>query len=319
MIWRCVPLALLLLLPMSAVRAATVSFAAPSLDRWNYPFAGNGAEEEARIFSALGTDGFDERDATFLLAFNTVAGGSAAIPTGLGAAGYTIQSVKVTATVSSLVGAPTYDGTHDTYTTYLPTDAAGYVADGDVGRPIELFGAGFAAGYSEFGFDPANGVPPAFEESNAFGFGPPNGRYVHPIAFDAGGVAKRVSNNIDYLNGGAAAFEATPFAAGTSSLAEGSAFVVGTELTFDVNVADPAIQGYLQAGLDKGQLGFVISTLATSDAFPRLFTKEFAGGSPVTLEIEYTAVPEPGSVGLLAVTLAGLSCVIWGQMRRRSA
>lgn len=315
--WRWSGSFLLALMFAPSAFGETVTFSAPSLDRWSYPFAGNGAEQEARLFSALGTEGFDERDSQFVLAFDTTSAGSSAIPAGLGAGNYQIQSVKVTATVSSLVGTPAYDGSHDAYTTYLPDDAAAHVADPDAGRPLELFGAGFVAGYSSFGFGATDGAPPAYEEGNPFGFGPPTGRYVHPLAFDAVGQPQLVSNNIDYLNGGAAAFEATPFAVGVSSLAEGAPLAVGTQLSFDVNVADPAVLGYLQAGLNDGQLGFVLSTLAFSDSFPRLYTKEFPGGSPVTLEIEYTAVPEPSTLALAAVFVAG-GCVL-SHLRRRSA
>ncbi len=211
-----------------SVSAATYNYDAPTLDRWSYPFAGNGSEQEARLFSALGTEGFDERDSQFVIAFATdfdVSGGHLTpIPAGLGATNYQIQSLRLIATVSSVVGAPAYDGTHDSVATYLPTDAVGYEADGDVGRPIELFGAGFIGGYSKFAFDtPTDNAPPAFEENNPFGFGPPTGRYVHPLSYyDANGQPLLVSNNVDYLNGGVAAFEAEPFAAGVSGLANGS-------------------------------------------------------------------------------------------------
>lgn len=314
---------LMLCLSIAAVNpglAETVTFPAPSLDRWSYPFAGNGSEQEARLFSALGTEGFDERDSQFVIAFDTANDGSAAVPSGKGAGNYQIQSVRLIAAVSSLVGAPVYDGTHDTFPTYLAADAATYEPDADVGRPLELFGAGFVAGYARFAFGATtDGAPPAFEENNAFGFGPPTGRYVHPLAYDANGQPLLVSNNVDRLNGGAAGFEAAPFAVAVADLDAGSPLAVGTELTFDVNLADPAIVEYLQSGLDRGQLGFVISTLATSDAFPRLYTKEFPGGSPVTLELDVTVVPEPGSLPLMAVALVVLSCVVWGQLRRRPA
>ncbi len=307
---QVVTLATLLALSQTAV-AETLSFSAPTLDRWSYPFAGNGAEQEARIFSALGTEGFSERDAQFVIAFDT-----SSIPSGLGADQYVIQSLKLTAAVSSLVGAPLYDGTHDTFETYLPDEAPIAAADTDAGRPIELFGAGFAAGYSRFGFGPTDNAPPAFEENNAFGFGPPNGRYVHPLAFDANGDPQLVSDHVDYFNNGADGFDAVPFAVGTSSLPAGAPYTVGTTLTFDVNVADANINEYLRTGLDQGQLGFVISTLSTSDSFTRLFTKEYPGGLPVTLELQYTVVPEPSSVVLLVVTFAALAFVVRTQLRK---
>lgn len=301
-----------------SVAAETVRFAAPGLDRWNYPFAGNGAEQEARLFSALGNEGLDERDAQFIVAFDTANGGSSAIPVGLGAASYQIQSVTLRATVSSVVGQPAYDGSNDSFATYLAPEAAAYVPDADAGRPIELFGVGFVAGYSRFGFGPTDGAPPAYEEGNAFGFGPPTGRYVHPLAFDSVGQPILVSNNVDYLNAGAAGFEAAPFAIGATSLNAGDELAVGTELTFSVDIASPAILNYLQDGLDGGQLGFVLSTLSLSDNFARLYTREFPGGSPVTLDIEYSVVPEPNALVLAALTYAVLAGVMWRQWRRSS-
>lgn len=303
-----------------AVLAESVVFNGPDLDRWDYPFAGNGSEPEAPLFAALGEDGLDERDGQFIVAFDTVNGGSAPIPAGLGGGKYQINSAKLIATVSSVVGQPLYDGTYDTVATYFPDTAAGYLADSDAGRPLDLFGAGFIAGYSSFAFGmPTDNAPPAYEENNPRGFGPPTGRYVHPLGFDAGGNPVSVANNVDYLNDGAAAFESNPFAVGVSAVAPGTALAAGTELTFEIDLSNQAIVGYLQSGLDQGQLGFVFSTLGSSDNYVRLATKELAGGSPVRLELEVTAVPEPSSVALLAVTLALMLGVVWAQLRRRHA
>ncbi len=311
---------LALLASPAVVTAEKITFSAPGLDRWNYPFAGNGSEEEAPIFGALGEEGFDERDGQFIVAYDSANGGSGSIPAGLGAANYQIASVKLVATVSSVLGQPIYDGTYDAVATYFPDTAAGHVADSDAGRPVELFGVGFIAGYSSFAFGvPTDMAPPAYEENNPRGFGPPTGRYVRPISFDVNGDPVSVANNVDYLNDGAAGFESSPFAVGVSSLAPGANLVAGTELTFDVDLSNPAILGYLQSGLDKGQLGFVLSTLGHSDDYSRLLAKEFAGGNPVRMEIEVTAVPEPSSLTLLAVTFVALGGVVWSQLRRRPA
>jgi hypothetical protein len=311
---------LALLVSPTVATAETITFSAPGLDRWNYPFAGNGSEIEAPIFSALGEEGLDERDGQFIVAYDSVNGGSGSIPAGLGAANYQVTSVKLIATASSVLGAPVYDGTYDSVATYLKDTAAGYVADSDAGRPIELFGAGFIAGYSSFAFGvTTDSAPPAYEENNPRGFGPPTGRYVRPISFDASGDPISVANSVDYLNDGAAGFESNPFAVGVSTLAPGANLVAGTELTFDVDLSNPAILEYVQSGLDKGQLGFVFSTLGLSDNYARLLTKEFTGGNPVRLELEVTAVPEPSSLSLLAVSFVALGGVVWSQLRRRPA
>jgi hypothetical protein len=320
----CQPLAyafcLALLASPAVVTAEIINFAAPGLDRWNYPFAGNGSEIEAPVFSALGEEGLDERDGQFIVAYDTVAGGSESVPAGLGAANYQIASVKLVATVSSVSGTPLYDGSYDAVATYFPEAATGFVADSDAGRPIELHGAGFVAGYSSFAFGvPTDNAPPAYEEDNPRGFGPPTGRYVRPISFDANGDPISVANSVDYLNDGAGGFESSPFAVGVSSLAPGAGLAVGTELTFDVDLSNPAILEYLQSGLDQGQLGFVFSSLGLSDNYSRLLAKEFTGGNPVRLELDVTAVPEPSSISLLAVSFVALGGVVWSQLRRRPA
>ena len=86
------------------------------LDRWMYPFAFTGGTRNlSPTFGAVGTPGFDNRDAQFLIGFDT----SAVIPAGQGADNYQINSI----TVRAMVGAPSgfeYDPTYDPFRAYLP-------------------------------------------------------------------------------------------------------------------------------------------------------------------------------------------------------
>ena len=53
-------------------QSITGTIDAPSIDRWNYPFASQpGTETSVPTFAALRQAGFDDRDAQFLIGFNT--------------------------------------------------------------------------------------------------------------------------------------------------------------------------------------------------------------------------------------------------------
>src|SRR3954468_23740070 len=93
----CGAIALLALLALSplltpSARAATVNVSA-TFDRWMYPFAATpGTEPAGSSFGAVGDDGFDDRDAQFLVGFTT----SSAVAPGQGAANYNVASARLT-------------------------------------------------------------------------------------------------------------------------------------------------------------------------------------------------------------------------------
>lgn len=98
-----------MLLSVFIVTAAQGATATVSLDRWMYPFAFTGGTRDlAPTFGAVGTPGFDNRDAQFLIGFDT----SSTVPVGQGAANYQINSVTVRAMVGSPAGFE-YDPTYD--------------------------------------------------------------------------------------------------------------------------------------------------------------------------------------------------------------
>lgn len=296
----------------SAGRADVATFAAPSLDRWNYPFnASPGTRESASTFGAVGTaGGFDDRDAQTILGFQT----AGQVPAGLGAGSYRINALTVTATQINVPGGYAYDPTYDSIQTYGDAPA---VADADAGRPVELYGVGFRNGFARLGYG-ADASPPAFREGTAFAPGNPTAegvRNAFALGFDAAGVGRDVSNNV---SGG---FESNPWAVGQTALAPGAAVPADTTFTFALDVADPAVAAYLAGGLDAGSLGFTLSSLHPATfggavQYPQFYLREnnnTAAARPATLTVDFTVVPEPASLGLLG--LAGLATL----SRRRRA
>lgn len=282
-----------LLLAAAQAAAAPSLYSSPDLDRWMYPFnATPGVRPTGSMFGNLsGPPSFDQRDAQVVLGFQTSVSGTAPIPAGLGAANYQISSARLTVTIAG--GSFEYDPTYDDVASYLGNDA-------DPGRPIELFGLGFRNGYSELGFGANDELPPAFEEATAFSPpGPPASevRSAYALGFDAAGNGFDASNNV------ADGIDPFVMAIGQMALAPGDVPAVGTTVSFDVDLSAPGVLAYLQQGLDAGQLGFVVSSLAPASfggppTYPSIFLRESADGRP-TLELDVQIVPEPTSAALV--------------------
>jgi len=282
----------------------TIALATPDFDRWMYPFnATPGFRNLASTFGSLMDVEFDNRDGTLALGFDTKAAG---IPAGLGAASYTIESATVTAT--HFFGDFEYDGTADPWQTYLDPLAPEYVADADTGRPIEIHGLGLRNGYTALELGAGAAGAPGFEEGEAFDAGgemAKETRNLFPLAFGVPNPEGDVSNNLD---GG---FDSAPWGIGrtTSGLAPGDpvpegvpGVSAGETFEFEIDVADPDVQAYLQAALDEGTLGFVISSLhdtvqMAGGSNPNFYSKDNfdPAAIPPTLEIEVTYVPEPSA------------------------
>jgi hypothetical protein len=293
-----------------ASNAATISV---GLDRWMYPFAFTGGTRNlSPTFGAVGTPGFDNRDAQFLIGFDT----SSLIPMGRGAKQYQINAV----TVRAMVGSPSgfeYDPTYDAFRTYLPDTDPEALDDTDVGRPIELFGVGFRNGYTQFSFGPNDSQPPGFEESSPFGVQDVGTRNAYPLSFVSAGTGIDVSNNIDDR------IESHPWAIGVAALAPGAPVMDNTSFAFAVDLTNPDVRSYLQRGLNEGTLGFAISSMhAASQAggppVPQFLTRENtdAGAAPAVLEIDYQIVPEPATCALATIgVLMAMFLVRFGRNR----
>jgi len=273
-----------------AGQVSAASFTSPSEDRWMYPFSGSpGLENAASIFGAVGSDGFDDRDGQLVVEFDT----ASQIAAGQGAANYQITSARLTLYLKpeGQQGTWQYDSTYDGVDTYT-----GAATDGDAGRPLELFGAGYRNGFDTV----------SFLETSPFGSGPTEGTRNAFANDNAGGVTRDVSNNV------AGNFEVSPFAIGTiAGLAEGANAPGGAEVIFDLDLT-PDVLAYLQNRLDLGAVDLVLATLHASSfggaaTYPRIETKEGTAGFAPRLELDVTIVPEPGTALLLVAGLSGLA------------
>jgi hypothetical protein len=270
--------------------AGAATIAAPSLDRWMYPFSATpGSRTTASTFGAIGEDGFDDRDAQFLVGFDT----TSVAPAGLGAGNYAVGSVTVTAAVAT-GGVFAYDGTVDPRASY---GAGG--TDADAGRPVELFGVGYRNGFTR----------QTFAENSPFSPAGPGEAVRNAFAADyAAGSAVDVSNNVSGT-ATSAAFEATPWAVGRTALAAGEIVPANTTFTFELDMTDPDVLAYVQDGLNAGDLRFALTSLheaslGGSPSFPNFYTREnlLASAAPASLTV--TLVPEPSAVAA-AAGLAG--------------
>lgn len=231
----------------------------PSLDRWNYPFNFTpGMRASASTFGANFMAGFDDRDAQFIVGFDT----GSSIPVGLAPGDYQVISLRVTAAVSNDVQFR-YDPTADGLGTFL--DPA---TDLDPGRPIELFAVGYRNGFELATWKETSSwggtamVEPSQGARNAF-----------VATFDAGGAAIDASNS---LKDGSVGF---PMAlATTDTVVPGDLVPVDSRFVFEVLLCDGQQRRYVQEALAFGRLNLAISTLefvSNSDEGPPVGDPEY--------------------------------------------
>lgn len=263
---------------------------AANIARWMYPFNGNPASRPtASVFGSLGsTPDFDSRDAQYLLGWTT----TNRIPAGQGAANYLIRRARVTLTIAS-GNQYLYSGTLRDYRSYFPTNDPRHIASTNVGIPVELFGAGYRGGYTAATFpqDGPWGVNPTDNYTN---------RTVYAAGFDTNGVLVDVSNNVgdDETNEISAPFEVAPFAVGQSTnVAEGQLMPLGGRLSFDLNLDDPLIYGYVQRALNDGNLNFVAASLqAASFSGPPNYPNFYTSFSPIATADQYPLLDIEGEI-----------------------
>jgi hypothetical protein len=271
--------------PVFAGQPFALSSTPAGLARWMYPFNSNPTgRPTASVFGSLGSSpDFDSRDAQYLLGWTTTNG----IPAGRGATNYLIKRARVTLTIAS-GGQYAYSGTLRDYRTYFPTNDSRYIPPASEGVPVELFGAGYRGEYSptEWGVDPEGGYH--------------TNRIVYAAGFDTNGVLADVSNNVgdDATNEISAPFEVAPFAVGQSTnVAPGELMPLNSRLTFDLNLEDPLILGYLQHGLNEGKLDFMVSSLiAASFSGPPTYPNFYTIYSPLAAPDQYPILDLEGQV-----------------------
>jgi prepilin-type N-terminal cleavage/methylation domain-containing protein len=300
--------------PNRAIRAEQAHWASPHLDTWFYHnafsgvgtrwtgptwaggFVGNSTHTEFEPHSAASPS----RHGMTLVAFDT----STAIEAGLPAAQYQVNSVAITLTMQSASSsALLYDDTPDARAEILSDFLNN---DYDSARPIELYGVGFRGGYTGYEFDSATAGPPLLDEAFAtFPYLPSGGGYIaYPVVGDASaqGDYVDVSNSITGGFSATAAgnitepFEVTPWAIGKTNLAVGEAIPDNATFRFDLGLGMPGVRQYVQQSVAKGALGFFFSSLHSTGemgeggGFPQWYMKEFIGGTPATLSIDYALV-----------------------------
>jgi len=287
----------------------------PALDRWMYPFNSNaGAQPTISTFGSTpgDTTTFDSRVAQMLTRFDT----SALVPAGLGASRYQVQSMRLTVQFANDLVIQ-YDPTPDPWQSFLAEDDANYQSDRDPGQPLELFGVGFRNGFTlqSFAENSPYTVPPNSPLT-------PSVRNAFALSFDPNGATIDVSNNPRQ------GFDPKRFAVGMiDGLAPGDFIPLDTVMHFDLDVSDPAIQGYFASGIDAGRLMLALTSLTLVEQqggnFPRFYSKEnafviFNLAQAAQLQYEIRVLPECANADINCdglVNGADLALVLgnWGE------
>lgn len=243
-----------LLAGVAQAQVIQVNLDSPTLDRWMYPFNSTpGLESSIPAFGAILIPGFDDRDAQFVLGFDT----PALVPTGLDPSRYQVQSLRVTAYINA-DNQWVYDPSYDSVSTLYPTTDEAYTVDADASNPVELFAAGYRNGQSAATF----GETTPYSTQAVI---PPRAgiRSVFAAVYDTAGNATDVSRQITQR------FDVTPMAQGLNpSLTPGQAVASGTPLFFDVDVSNAATQAYFGRGLAEGRIRVVISSFSPASGGP---------------------------------------------------
>lgn len=279
----------------------------PTLDRWMYPFNFDlGSRQRVPTFASFDYR-FDTRDAELLLGWDT----AGMVATNAGPGRYLVKRARVTLTAVAPSGDNrpfVYDPSYDSYVTYL-TNQPGYVPDADPGRPVEIYGAGFRNGFTaetfleNSPFGPINSVT-----SSNISIGTRN---AFAAMHDAQGGLIDIANHVGQLNPEwtNAPFEVRPWAVGlTTDAAPGDEVPDGAKVTFDLDLGDPLILGYLQEALHLGRLRLMVSSLSPAGqstpggigiggagAYPQWSNKENILYDPPRLELEGTVVGDVDS------------------------
>ena len=286
-------------LPISHSASFHLDAPAPTLDRWVYPFGDfDGLRPVAPTWASF-DQRFDTRDGQFLLAWDT----AGTVATNVPATRYLVTKVKVTVEHSPLPSQPSfvYDPTYDSYRTYLTNALA--LPDSDPGRPVEMYGVGYRGGFSALTFNEASayGVINSINNPTNVSIGTRN---AFAADFGSDGQLRDISNNVGQAFD---PFEVDPFAVGqTSSVAPSEIVPDGTRFSFELDLTNPLIAGYVQAALRQGRLPLMISCLHRARAaaggigvgggvYPNWVTKENLLGAPATLQVEGVLISDMDS------------------------
>jgi hypothetical protein len=232
----------------------------PNIARWMYPHnASPGTRGNASVFAAFGGVPYnDTRWGQYLLGWNTTGN----IPAGAGARNYLIRRVRVILTISSEGGQYAYDNALHDYRTYFLTNDPRYLPATNASGPVELYGVGFRGGFSAATFQQASTL---FAVANGNDY---TNRTAYAACYDTNGLLVDVSSNVgdDETHEVPHPFEVAPFGIGyNTNFAVGDLLPTGAQITFDLNLDDPLIYGYVQQGLNQGNLSFMVASLVFAD------------------------------------------------------
>lgn len=296
------------------VRADVAEWNSPSLDRWFHQGESTpGIKPDPSLFTSfdVGASFSQARSGTMLIGFDT----SDQIPL-VDPSQYRINSVRVTAT---LVG----DGREILYDPTADSIVAIEAGTDDLGRPIELYGIGFANDYERLGFVANDAAPPEFEEKSPLMSGGSllsQSFNVFPLGDDGRGALGNVFNS----PGGEGRFEldgeepvlaevlrepwdARPWAVGQVDRLRAGDIVPGHSVfTFDLDLELPGVMDYVQRSLAGGQFGVFLSSLhllgdihggGPIEDFPAFHAREslfvqIGTVSPPSLLIDYEIVDD---------------------------
>jgi hypothetical protein len=291
-----------------AAQTFTIDGLSPSLDRWMYPFgdfAGNRVTAPTYTTLFSGYTIFDDRDAEFLVGFNT----SAQVPSGFAPFQYRVSAVTVSTTlvVSDSTQSFVYDPTVDPVSSYYdagdPTAQPPRAADPartddpDAGRPVEMFGVAYRGGFTV----------DTWAENSPFGPASPapRTRYAYPIDYAPDGSVRDASNNVTDR------FQEQPLAVGLGFTADGTPMNAGdtvadgAHMRFTIDTNNDQFKQYVAEGLSAGKLNLLVSGLHPATAFgagpvtyPVFRTKESPLGQSSTLSLTVTlCVADIGAAG----------------------
>ncbi|MGE3309443.1 MAG: hypothetical protein AB7O66_05680 [Limisphaerales bacterium] len=250
-----------------------------------YPFnATPGSRPAAAVFGTLGDEsGVDSRHGQFLLGFDL----SGVAATNRGPDRYLVKRVSLSLVVSRDRAYP-LDPTEDPMASYLDPMDAGSIPDEDPGRPVELFGVAYRNGFSAS----------EFKEDSPFGPSDAGLRNAFAAGFGGKGRLVDVGNSVGKSSETFPQFDARPFALGqVEGWPSGEPVPAGSVMTFDLNLEDPWVLGYVREALNAGQLRGMVTSLHESGfggapTFAEFYTQDSVVGVPPSLEIEGTVIRE---------------------------
>jgi hypothetical protein len=288
-------LALAAACPAAAADTITAVFPAPALDRWMYPFNSSpGTRPSISTFGSTpgGTD-FDSRDGQMLVRFDT----AGQVPTGQGSALTVTRATLLVEVANDLVF--TLDTTPDPWQSFLAASDPRWQADPDPGQPVECFGVGFRNDWSLATFQESTAYAPSTANFLA-----PGVRNAYAAGFDGQGALVDVSQNPRE------GWQPKAFAVGTiDAVAPGAQVPAGSLMRFELDVADPLVQGYLRDGVDAGRVMLSLSSLTFvvqgQGPYPLFIAKEntlvtLGIAQPARLELDVRTGP--------ACAFADLNC-----------